>query len=785
MTAEKSSSSPCDELTGRLRDICRGFDDSGRPIRLPRAHSREKYLKLLLEQGRISRLPDDPPNVRTAISHTRPPCEQLGGQLRVEICGACGRNGSPAPVFACAKHGECTLNNYRIGVAKCCLTCSDFKSADRPCLTWSAGIMTSLREVQTLEKCLESVRACGWFPVVYAQPDAIVAADVPTVRRQEAMDDWSAWKRALSQLAGASTSFVLLCRDDVQLSRDSRALIESTEWPDDVACVSLLTPSHMAAGTPGLHALSTESFQSDHALVFRTDLIPRLLQTEAVRKWTDNSGQPGKAVAAACRELGLRIMGWSPSPGRSLVDALAVAVWRGGLLAAAIVLICSNYGRFLPTAVESALAQRHPAAEIVIVDDASVDETKSVADRFAGQGVRYLRIERKNTLAARAAGLDATSSPVVCFLDADDELPPDYLEAGLPCFSSPDVGIVFSDMEKFGDRVGRDVFPREDDHIDRMNYCHAGSLVRRDAIVSADCIRHEIPCDTMNDWYLWRRIVALGWRVEKSSAVYRYRKHPDSQSERWRSSGYFELANLALEPVTLFIPLSGRRDGLRELMEWVQRQPTDRLRLVLADSSQDPVFSRTIRRWMSGLSFSDARYYQQAVSRPGLADDDRKNPEVNRLVREAMPRIYSRLAWEATTEYVMIVEDDVLPPIDTIDRLLRGFDKRTAAVSGAYVGRHSRNIVAWDRRFRPLKAGEGLVRVHGTGFGCLMVRRSVLQSVVFTHGAPRFAFDLNFADHVSDLGLVFGLDWSVRCLHAGRALTDAETDQNSRPGPTG
>jgi len=68
----------------------------------------------------------------------------------------------------------------------------------------------------------------------------------------------------------------------------------------------------------------------------------------------------------------------------------------------------------------------------------------------------------------------------------------------------------------------------------------------------------------------------------------------------------------------------------------------------------------------------------------GTADADRCDPDVRRAVQTAMPRICNRMIREATTEYVWIVEDDVIPPLDAAERLLHGFDDQTASVSGAF-----------------------------------------------------------------------------------------------------
>src|SRR5437764_738359 len=81
-------------------------------------------------------------------------------------------------------------------------------------------------------------------------------------------------------------------------------------------------------------------------------------------------------------------------------------------------------------------------------------DTPPVARRFRGAGVGYLRVEHRNVYQTRRAGLEATRSEVLCFLDADDILPPDYLEKGLPLFYDPEVGIVYSDVAYFGDWTG-------------------------------------------------------------------------------------------------------------------------------------------------------------------------------------------------------------------------------------------------------------------------------------------------------------------------------------------
>ena len=120
----------------------------------------------------------------------------------------------------------------------------------------------------------------------------------------------------------------------------------------------------------------------------------------------------------------------------------------------------------------------------------------------------------------------ATRASVVCFPDADDILPSDDLEAGVPLLDEPAVGIVYSDVERFGDQTGRVEYPiQPGNRMHQENFVHAGRLVRRTALEMSRVFEIACPPLANDDWFLWRRIVPFGWRLAKSSAVYRYWKH--------------------------------------------------------------------------------------------------------------------------------------------------------------------------------------------------------------------------------------------------------------------
>ena len=94
-----------------------------------------------------------------------------------------------------------------------------------------------------------------------------------------------------------------------------------------------------------------------------------------------------------------------------------------------IIIPCYNQGRFLREAVQSALEQTHSAAEVIVVDDGSTDDTAAVTLEYPA--VRLLQQPNRGAAAARNRGLRESRGEYVVFLDADDRLLPDAAMTGM------------------------------------------------------------------------------------------------------------------------------------------------------------------------------------------------------------------------------------------------------------------------------------------------------------------------------------------------------------------
>ena len=98
-----------------------------------------------------------------------------------------------------------------------------------------------------------------------------------------------------------------------------------------------------------------------------------------------------------------------------------------------IVITNYNYARYLPEAIDSALAQTWPDTEVIVVDDGSTDASREVIDALADRVVVVLQ-DNGGQGSAFNAGFAHSRGEMVIFLDADDVLTTDAVEVASEAF---------------------------------------------------------------------------------------------------------------------------------------------------------------------------------------------------------------------------------------------------------------------------------------------------------------------------------------------------------------
>jgi glycosyltransferase involved in cell wall biosynthesis len=98
-----------------------------------------------------------------------------------------------------------------------------------------------------------------------------------------------------------------------------------------------------------------------------------------------------------------------------------------------------NYAEYLGEAIDSALGQTYPHVEVIVVDDGSEDDSRSVVSRYGDQVMAVFQ-DNAGQGAAFRSGFTRSSGDIVFFLDADDRLRADAAEVVVRAFASkPDL----------------------------------------------------------------------------------------------------------------------------------------------------------------------------------------------------------------------------------------------------------------------------------------------------------------------------------------------------------
>ena len=87
-----------------------------------------------------------------------------------------------------------------------------------------------------------------------------------------------------------------------------------------------------------------------------------------------------------------------------------------------------NGERYLASALDSVLKQSYPSVEIIVVDDGSTDASSTVLQDYVSR-VRILKQANKGAAAARNAAWLASRGDLIMFMDADDIIGPDHIQA--------------------------------------------------------------------------------------------------------------------------------------------------------------------------------------------------------------------------------------------------------------------------------------------------------------------------------------------------------------------
>ncbi len=115
-----------------------------------------------------------------------------------------------------------------------------------------------------------------------------------------------------------------------------------------------------------------------------------------------------------------------------------------------VIIPAHNAEPYIAEAVTSVLAQQVADLEVIVLDDASTDNTAEVVSQVGDPRVRLVRLDKVGVGAARNKGLELARGRFIAFLDADDRWCTGKLARQLALLQSEsDVGFVFANFRRF------------------------------------------------------------------------------------------------------------------------------------------------------------------------------------------------------------------------------------------------------------------------------------------------------------------------------------------------
>ncbi|HET9022790.1 MAG TPA: glycosyltransferase [Ornithinibacter sp.] len=194
----------------------------------------------------------------------------------------------------------------------------------------------------------------------------------------------------------------------------------------------------------------------------------------------------------------------------------------------------------LDDCVRSIVAQRHPALDVILVDDGSTDSSPQLCDAWAVRDARVRVIHTANGGLSRARneGLDVARGEYVTFVDADDVIGPEHVAHLVEAARNEGVGLVAADLVSFADggpgptfrpATGVRVVPSDealDDIVRRgIGFASCGKLMAADVFRG---LRFRPGAD-FEDLEILPRLFARTVSVAVSDAAnYGYRQHAAS-----------------------------------------------------------------------------------------------------------------------------------------------------------------------------------------------------------------------------------------------------------------
>jgi len=190
----------------------------------------------------------------------------------------------------------------------------------------------------------------------------------------------------------------------------------------------------------------------------------------------------------------------------------------------AVLITCYEKEQYLDECINSVVNQTMKAREIIVVHDGC----KAPSSHIKATTIIYSK--NGGVAFARAEAVRFSQAKLILFLDADDKIPPDYLERMLRCF--PKADIAYPDVLWWYGEWGEDRIDETKSKISEKEMFKSCKipvtcLMKRDVFIDLNGFK-RLPL--YEDWDFWLRAMARGFNFVKANTILYYRQQPKTRN---------------------------------------------------------------------------------------------------------------------------------------------------------------------------------------------------------------------------------------------------------------
>lgn len=210
-----------------------------------------------------------------------------------------------------------------------------------------------------------------------------------------------------------------------------------------------------------------------------------------------------------------------------------------------VIIPVHNGERFLAEVIRNVLEQQYQPLEIIVIDDGSTDNTRSIANHYKGT-IRYIYQSNQGPSAARNLGIKVSQGNIIAFLDVDDLWTPNKLSSQIHVLTQePSFDIVQGLIKemKLDESISGSGLAFEESS-EPYHFLNLGSAIYRKSVFDRVGLFDETLRDNEDtDWFLRAWKANISKKVINEVTLY-YRKHEHNVTHKQKHLVYFGLPKI-------------------------------------------------------------------------------------------------------------------------------------------------------------------------------------------------------------------------------------------------